>query len=361
MTHSPPTPEEQIRFLENFQTILAEGQFTATYKFALLVAIADLAVETGDDSGGPLEISVRSIAEKFVAYYWNQVVLWAPPGRNTRADVLAQNTGAPASVLRRVVETRERVSPYRTEVLKDDRAWSALVTEVARVVKVMPLWKLQRLPGRVLDFLYPNAERGDSVMLRPGIAFNLRRFHPLVTGMARAAWADFVRKLSANQPLLGQATDLHAFLFGTERTNLSDFRALLRELQKDTCFYCFRPIQRGLLVDHVVPWSRYPVDLAHNFVLVDSACNVQKSDFLPDVPFLERWVRRNNDHGSDLARGFARIHASNDLRVSVQITAWAYEHVERTHGRVWAGGKNYRPLDRSWRAVLSDAGPDDRV
>ena len=57
-----PTPEEQIRFLANLQRILDEGIFTASYKFALLHALADLALEKGDDLGAPLEISTREIA-----------------------------------------------------------------------------------------------------------------------------------------------------------------------------------------------------------------------------------------------------------------------------------------------------------
>ena len=43
MTWPPPTPDEQVRFLRNVQRLLAEGQFTASYKFALVHALADLA------------------------------------------------------------------------------------------------------------------------------------------------------------------------------------------------------------------------------------------------------------------------------------------------------------------------------
>ena len=45
----PPTSDEQIRFLANVQRLLDEGSFVASYKFALLVALADLSVERGDD------------------------------------------------------------------------------------------------------------------------------------------------------------------------------------------------------------------------------------------------------------------------------------------------------------------------
>src|ERR1035441_5982095 len=70
----PPTPDEQIRFLVNFQRLLDEGLFVASYKFALLVALADISIELGDDSGGVLAVSTSTIAEKFIQYYWRQAV-----------------------------------------------------------------------------------------------------------------------------------------------------------------------------------------------------------------------------------------------------------------------------------------------
>ena len=57
-----PLPEAQLVFLSKLQRLFAEGDFTATYKFALLVSLADLAVELGDDSGEALELGHRGIA-----------------------------------------------------------------------------------------------------------------------------------------------------------------------------------------------------------------------------------------------------------------------------------------------------------
>ena len=69
MTWAVPTPEEQVQFLRNVQRLLAEGLFTASYKFALVHALADLAVLKGEDSGVPLDLSTKDIAAKFVALY----------------------------------------------------------------------------------------------------------------------------------------------------------------------------------------------------------------------------------------------------------------------------------------------------
>jgi len=46
---SAPSPEVQLVFLSKLQRLFAEGDFTATYKFALLIALPELAVELGQD------------------------------------------------------------------------------------------------------------------------------------------------------------------------------------------------------------------------------------------------------------------------------------------------------------------------
>ncbi len=68
----PLREKERIQFIVNIQRLLDEGLFTASYKFALLLALADLSVEFGDDSGAPLELTTYAIAEKFIQYYWRQ-------------------------------------------------------------------------------------------------------------------------------------------------------------------------------------------------------------------------------------------------------------------------------------------------
>ena len=48
---SAPTAEAQVAFLARVQRLLDEGVFVPTYKLALLMALLDLAVEHGEDSG----------------------------------------------------------------------------------------------------------------------------------------------------------------------------------------------------------------------------------------------------------------------------------------------------------------------
>lgn len=79
-----PTAEEQIRFLQNVQGILEEGSFTSTYKYALLLSLADIAVERGDDSGAEFDVSLDEIAERCVQYYRRQARPYKAGGDSDR-------------------------------------------------------------------------------------------------------------------------------------------------------------------------------------------------------------------------------------------------------------------------------------
>ena len=97
-----PSPDVQLVFLSKLQRLFAEGDFTATYKFALLISLADLAVELGDDSGAALELGHRGIAAKFIELYWQQSAPYSAAesgGYNYWLDVLNSGNANVAQVL----------------------------------------------------------------------------------------------------------------------------------------------------------------------------------------------------------------------------------------------------------------------
>ena len=117
----------------NIQRLLDEGSFVATYKFALLLALAELAIERGDDSGAPLPLSTDDIAEKFVQFYWRHTVPYAA------SKSRIQNTGKQAAMIN-LVERARVTHRSVSDAMHDKREWNQLVRKVATVVRVMPLW-----------------------------------------------------------------------------------------------------------------------------------------------------------------------------------------------------------------------------
>ena len=347
MTPGPPSADEQITFLRNVQRILSEGNFVATYKYALLHALADLAVLEGDDSGNPLRLSSDRIAERFVELYWHQATSFRGKGR------LRQNTGSPAAILNRIEEARLDSRGSLARLRRDERAWRRLVKSVARTVRVMPLWKLQTIGGVSHAFLYDSDQRGTEIELRAGVAFCLRSYHSLLVDLIRSAWLRYVRRHNAQ--LLGETSDLYGFLFGRERDPrlMSRCGPLLRDVQQGVCLYCQKGIRKEGQVDHFVPWALYPVDLGHNLVLAHGRCNNDKSDRLAAEDHLEAWLVRSHECGVELENGFDEADVLHDRAATERIAGWAYVQSAASSGLVWKRGNELAPLSGRWSELLT--------
>jgi 5-methylcytosine-specific restriction endonuclease McrA len=351
MTWPIPTPEEQVQFLRNVQRLLAEGAFVASYKFALLHALADLAVLKGEDSGAPLELDTKEIAAKFVELYWRQCRPFQVGG-DTSGLVLQQNAGKRAAIISKIVDSQQQcgASLFRLKQVTPDR-WSDLVAEVDQVVRTMPLWKLQTVGEERLDFLYENLDRGSRITLKPGVACRLRTFYGLLRDLIQGAWVRFTQKINASR--LGSVTDLGTFLFGEERTCLESYRPILMDVQLGTCLYCGGNISKQSEVDHFIPWSRYPADLGHNFVLAHKSCNNAKSDYLAAEKHLAAWSERNRLHQEELQSRLQAATLPCDFSASVQITKWVYQQTEKANGQVWVMEKVLQHLSPAWQQCLS--------
>jgi hypothetical protein len=180
----------------------------------------------------------------------------------------------------------------------------------------------------------------------------------MVTDMIEGAWSHFVQRL--NPERLGQVVELRSFLFGSERASLDAQRRLFRDVQAGRCFYCAGAIRRGGHVDHFIPWSRYPLDLGHNFVLAHDRCNAQKSNLLAAEEHLGRWSERNTTLGDDLSDAFEERGILHDLGATNRVVEWAYGQVESAGGQVWVTGSELRELGERWRGDLLSRGPTAR-
>ena len=161
----------------------------------------------------------------------------------------------------------------------------------------------------------------------------------------------FVQKLNANR--LGTLTDLGTFLFGQERASLEAYRPILMDAQKGDCLYCHKPLSQQSQVDHFIPWSRYPADLGHNFVLAHNACNRAKSDYLAAEDHLAAWSERNRLNREELLVRFQGAALPCDHLASVQIAQWAYVQTETANGQVWVMERMLRHLSPAWRECFA--------
>lgn len=344
-----PSADDQVRFLRDVQALLEDGQFVATYKYALLIALADLAVESGVADDSPLEVPVQSIAGKFIEYYWQQS---APFMGGDAARVLQQNTGRQAAVIGELTRLRGEGVASLSQLRSNPRLWRQTVSKIARIVRDMPLYRLQYVGGTLRTFLYPHLLQDDAITLGSGVAYCLRQFHTLITGLARDRWVAMVRQLPHNLYLVGQAEDVERFLFGAGREPIRQHLDLLIDMQHGDCLYCRRRLRGAdAHIDHFVPWSLHRCDALPNLVAAHPACNLAKADWLAAEPHLERWAERNAREGIDRAAGPAASFPAKRAGVTA-IAGWAYDRAYELGLPTWVRGKETVVLSPGYRELL---------
>ena len=296
---------DAIRFAQRLLVLLDEGRFTATYKFAVLLALIDLCEENAKrDGSAPTSITTAQLAERVIEIYWPQTVTYPS---DHEARILRQNTSGQAGIVRLIARFRSRTvgdatAPLAWARLSEPAAWGRLVRAVEWKLIEMPLPRLQQIGNDIDEFIYrirwtsaitaPEARSDDfdNTIRFVGRAGNhLRELAGLLRPLVKREWSAKVARI--NRSASGEAR-LDEFLFGAQRIPLDPVRQPLREYQDNRCFYCDRRIKGIAEVDHFIPWIRHPDNGIENLVAADAACNNAKRSFLAAATHLETWLER---------------------------------------------------------------------
>lgn len=328
--------QHQLDFIAYIQRMLVEGDFSATYKFALLHAIADVCVEqTPLSESGQLEIGLPVLADKLLTLYWHHAMPFSAEHTGESA-LLKQNTGAQSKVISVLFECQQ--NNIRTmRQLKQSPLYKSAFRAAMNTLKTGPLWRLQILAGQEECFLYPHTRRAQHITLNAGIASCFRRFYYLVVYLARNAWLQKIQSIKHNQMLIGRQSQLQEFLFGIDRNSLTKAKPVLIDLQDNLCFYCGKPMKSDVEVDHFIPFARYANDLGHNFVAAHRTCNNNKRDFLAAPVHRSRWQEQNLVTHQQTINNELSVYFHCDADTSLAVSNWAYQVAESSNAKLWLG------------------------
>jgi len=232
--------KKQIDFIGYLQHLLQEGDFTATYKFALLHAIADICIEKQVTVNGKLKINYGELVDKFIMLYWqHSKPFYATEVSNTSSGILLQNSGRQAKIILDVMKLQHEGVRNLSQA-KTSKLWKGIYRNTLKTLKDGPLWRLQILSKQDDCFLYPHTKSKDIdfIELNVGIADSFSYFHDIVVKFARQGWIDKISKIPVNQKIVGKAGELSDFLFETSRSTLKPAADFLNDIQMGSCFYC---------------------------------------------------------------------------------------------------------------------------
>jgi 5-methylcytosine-specific restriction endonuclease McrA len=281
-----------LLLLERLQHLLRDSRYTTTYKFAVLHALCDLALEM------PVReqrVPLTQLAERVMELYWQQVIPFQAPSARKPVS-LRQSTGGPAAVLQLVTSCRSAGIGRRGARSKADRQLDYTPMMLALLKKDV----LRRLQPGATPFLYRMPIGRHELELCPGVADALRRFHGLLTDTIQARWTAWIEQ---RNPQVRGSDALREHLFGIDRIRLRAVVQPLLVLQAGRCFYSgVRITERTAEVDHVLPWSLTRNNSVGNLVLASKRANLAKGDRLPTAEEVKRWIERNRDCAEALAR-----------------------------------------------------------
>lgn len=300
---------EAIAFGEQVMSLLEQGRFTATYKYAVLLALIDVCLESTDRAGrGPSQVPVSALADKIAELYWRQTEPFGSQTGTGQAMVLKQNVQGQAEMVSLVAAFRERTlgghpGPLSIARARDPDAYRTLRRNLEWKLAQMPLPRLQLVGKTRTKFLYAldwdesttrsayfGVEGERQVRLAPGAGDHLIRLSGLLRPLIQREWANWIARHSANRALVKDAY-LDEFLFGAERMALGRVRDGLEDMQAGHCFYCGRSAGRGD-IDHFIPWSRSTDNGIENLVLACRPCNNSKRNHLAASRHVIRWSKR---------------------------------------------------------------------
>lgn len=308
-----PEALDAIAFAERVLTLLDEGVYNTTYKFSVLLGLMDLVIEQSS-SDGVLStiITTKQLAIKVIEIYWHQTAYFDSIG-----GVPLQGKSGQAKIISDILAFRSftQFSSLFSSKSKYPKKYSALINKVEKSIIEMPLPRVQYFGNQENRFIYDLAwskenpinlkqvtlyQRGEKstfdnrIMLLPNVADYLFSLNGLLRPLIQRMWAQEVARINKLEE-----SRLEGFLFSSKRAPAAKIAAPLREIQNDRCFYCAHRFattdKKKPVVDHFIPWSRYPNDGLSNYVLAHSECNCSKSDHLPSVEHFSQWMDRNHD------------------------------------------------------------------
>ncbi len=361
---------DAIGLAEYVMALLDQGSFTATYKYAVLLALIDLCLEQTSKTGQPPSmVTTAQLAVKVIDIYWPHTA----PFKKKSSAVLFQNTGtnrSQAEIVRKIEEFRTKqggLSNLSTAKRENAAGYLRLVKNVEWKLIQMPLPRLQLFGKQLRPYLYSinwdkevklqevrayqNGNESDfdnRIQFKSGVAKNLIKLNNLLRPLIHRQWTIKVSQINKLPE-----SRLETFLFGATRIGTDRIRPVLEEFQSHRCFYCEDRIgsasKRKPEVDHFIPWSRYPENGLANLVVAHNSCNNHKRDFLADASHVKKWLLRLDKNQAKFQQ-FEMLSQDTqwDMRdvETAGIAAAIYLNLAKT-AELWHLGDEFRSVDRA--------------
>lgn len=261
---------------------LFSGKHATTYKYCFLKSLLDNLYSFDDE----YRISFKKIGQTFVEIYWNMIVVHQIP------QMPNYSTGE-RTFFEKIIEEMIAEKPYLTGVHFDS------IREEDKelyIKKAVPIFSNNVIGAFYEDsegMIYGFSKKEKCLWLN---AYSYKFLSENKTIIEQVNYYEWLKMIESILKSNGKSIDNLSTILEciTQRNDLSSFKKELSLLgEEKTCFYCGKKLGKDLHLDHLVPWDFLKSDDLWNFVFSCSACNISKSNRIPDEVFVDKLIKRN--------------------------------------------------------------------
>ncbi len=310
--------------LQAIEAILEEGKKASTYKLALLRAINDWVIEHPTREGDQ-RIPISWLAIRFIDYYWPLLVHERPirqtvggrGGSQLHKAFAEFQQGSKAAQATPVAPTQDsHWASVKDRLLASGEgapSVSRLVAQVRRLLLDQPMQYLHNVSGARLQLFglrtagideYEAARReamsadqsrwirnagtveelladDPTVLWVPGQLYEgLVPLRYCVRAALIGRWAQLCETIPDNANVGPVLPRLEEPNLDRDTVTMSQYRRAYDGFGLDTCWISGTRLQPKWALDHVIPWSRFPVQSFWNLAPANSRPNSQKSNHI---------------------------------------------------------------------------------
>ncbi len=315
---------EQVRPIDQIEGVLNRDRKVATYKLALFRALADIAM-TGHRaarwrSDGFVGIPVRSIAERWVYYYWpllDDGSLFIPQIRGEKRDGRLR-IGFRPHLDRLIAEFRQAggldgfAIAYRNDSLTAHQR-DLLRGTLAKLVSVIvqgPVTYAGGALGTGRLFRFDSAH--GHVIVSPEIWRELSLSGHWIQDALILRWAELTAEISSQSIAPSEVIDCLLRVPTFDR-NVQDAKRVFLNMQTKECAWSGVSLGNRFEVDHVLPFSLWRNNDLWNLLPTTRAMNQAKRDGIPTTRLLR--------HRKDVIVGYwDAVRGANPCRFEHELT-----------------------------------------
>ena len=285
-------------FLYDFVDIIKNCSYDNTYKMAWAKSLIELSImKDYDEQDDEVVITLEEIAECFIKYYYNHTVFFnLIQGSNYDKPPIFISLAK--SLITHYNDLVNKNQPVRFERaikrLQSDSIYQKVLKQSVRILKLDVSYRFLNLRGTSLNHIYSYNKGDDALTIKTKNLIVLKNHAYMLLDVINYRWSLILETFNSSPRIAKKVKIIDET--SIQRKSLNKYyKYIALDNPKKLCFVCDKPIEDGLEIDHVIPWSYMYSDDLWNLVFVHKQCNLTKTDNIPSEIVINKLENRNKN------------------------------------------------------------------